>query len=59
MLFVLEDDAELILGRASRTGFEEVRRYTVAETTTWAQPVISGNRVFVKDASSLTLRTFD
>ncbi len=59
MLFVLADDAELILGRASRTGFEEVRRYTVAETTTWAQPVISGNRVFVKDASSLTLWTFD
>ena len=59
MLFVLEDDAELILGRASRTGFEEVRRYTVAETATWAHPTISGNRVFVKDASSLTLWTFD
>ncbi len=59
MLFVLEDDAELILGRASRTGFEEVGRYTVAETATWAQPTISGNRVFVKDASSLTLWTFD
>ena len=59
MLFVLEDDAELILGRASRTGFKEVRRYTVAETATWAQPTISGNRVFVKDASSVTLWTFD
>ena len=59
MLFLLEDDAELILGQASRTGFEEVRRYTVADSATWAQPTISGNRVFVKDASSLTLWTFD
>ena len=59
ILFVLEDNAELMLGRASRSGFEEVRRYTVADTATWAQPTISGNRVFVKDASSVTLWTFD
>jgi hypothetical protein len=27
----------------------------VATSDTWAQPVISGNRIFVKDVSSLTL----
>ena len=58
-LFVLEDDAELIVGRASASGFEEVRRYDVADTATWAQPTISGNRVFVKSVSTLTLWTFD
>ena len=58
-LFVLEDDAELIVGRATAAGFEEVRRYDVADAATWAQPTISGNRVFVKAASTLTLWTFD
>ena len=58
-LFVLEDDAELIVGRASPAGFEEVRRYEVSDTATWAQPTISGNRVYVKDTSTLTLWTFD
>ena len=38
-------------------GFEPLRRYKVAETETWAQPAISGNRIFVKDVSTLTLWT--
>jgi len=44
---------------ASRTGFEPLKRYTVADSATWAQPTISGNRVFVKDVSSLTLWTLN
>ena len=59
LLFLLNDDAELIVMRASRAGFDPFRRYTVADSATWAQPAISGNRVFVKDASTLTLWTLD
>ncbi len=59
ILFVLQDDGELIVGKANRTGFEEAQRYDVADRATWAQPVISGNRVFVKDVSTLALWTFD
>jgi outer membrane protein assembly factor BamB len=59
LLFLLNDDAELIIARSSRTGFEPLKRYTVAESATWAQPTISGNRVFVKDVSSLTLWTLN
>ena len=59
ILFVLEDDGELIVGRANEVGFEELRRYQVADAATWAQPVISGNRVFVKDVSTLALWTFE
>lgn len=55
LLFALEDDAELVVVRSTLTGFEPVRRYTVADSATWAQPVISGNRVFVKDVSTLAL----
>ncbi len=59
LLFLLNDDAELIVAKSSRTGFEPLKRYTVAESATWAQPAISGNRVFIKDVSSLTLWTID
>jgi outer membrane protein assembly factor BamB len=58
-VFSLEDDAELIVGRVTPTGFEETRRYDVGDSATWAQPTISGNRVFVKDVTTLTLWTFD
>lgn len=31
----------------------------VGDSATWAQPVVSGQRLFVKDVSALTLWTFD
>jgi outer membrane protein assembly factor BamB len=54
----LEDDAELVVSRANPAKFEPLRRYTVAESATWAQPVVSGNRILVKDVSSVTLWTW-
>ena len=58
-LFSLEDDGELVVMRASRTGFEQVTRYEVATSATWAQPAISGSRIFVRDVSTLALWTLD
>jgi outer membrane protein assembly factor BamB len=55
LLFLLNDDAELIVARSSRTGFDPVARYTVAESATWAQPAISGQRIFIKDVWTLAL----
>lgn len=57
VLFSLEQDGELVVLRASLAGFEPLRRYQVAEAETWTQPAISGNRIFVKDVSTLTLWT--
>ncbi len=57
LLFSLEDDAELVIARSSRTTFEVLRRYTVADSATWAQAAISGNRIFVKDGSHVALWT--
>lgn len=57
LLFLLDDDAELIVARANRKAFEPIVRYVVAASATWAQPAISGNRVFIKDVNSLTLWT--
>jgi outer membrane protein assembly factor BamB len=59
VLFLLNDSAELIVARANREKFEPLKRYTVADSATWAQPVISGHRIFVKDANFLTLWTVD
>jgi outer membrane protein assembly factor BamB len=59
LLFYLNDDAQLIVARSSRAQFEPLKRYTVADSATWAQPLISGNRIFVKDVSSLALWTID
>ena len=55
LLFLLNNDAELMVARSSRTAFEPLKRYKVAESATWAQPAISGQRIFVKDVSTLAL----
>lgn len=57
LLLLLNDDGEMIVARSSKTGFEAVARYTVASSATWAQPAVSGNRIFIKDLRSLSLWT--
>ena len=57
IVFSLEDDGELVAGRVGTAAFEPLRRYNLADSETWTQPAISGNRLFVKDVSTLTLRT--
>lgn len=54
-IFSLEDDGELVVVEHSRTRFEVLGRYEVADTPTWTQPTVSGSRIFVKDVSTLTL----
>jgi outer membrane protein assembly factor BamB len=58
-IFSLEDDSELVVIRFNKERFEPVTRYKVATSETWTQPVISGNRIFVKDVSSVTLWTIN
>jgi len=57
LLFVLKDDAELMVARANPGSFEPIRTYTVADSATWPAPSISGNRIFVKDLSTVALWT--
>jgi outer membrane protein assembly factor BamB len=53
----LEDDGELVVMKASRSAMNVVKRYDLSDNETWAQPAISGDRIFVKDVSHLTLWT--
>lgn len=51
-VFALKDDANLIVIRAIATGYEQVRQYKVADSATYAHPVITDNGVFVKDVGT-------
>jgi outer membrane protein assembly factor BamB len=57
LLFVLKDDAQLMVARSTPGGFEAIKTYTVADSATWPAPAVSGNRIFVKDISTLALWT--
>ncbi len=57
LLFLLNDDAELIVARSNRKAFDPIVRYMVADSATWAQPAISGDRIFIKDVNTLALWT--
>lgn len=64
LAFSLENDGELLVMRVTPTAVETLRRYKVAEGEgplgpTWTQPVISGNRIFIKDVSTLALWTIN
>ena len=59
LLLLLNDDAELIVASASRRGFEPVVRYTVGDSATWAQPAISGQRLFIKAGRHCHCGRFD
>lgn len=57
LLFVLKDDAQLMVARANPGEFEPLKTYTVADSATWSAPAISGNRIFVRDIETLALWT--
>ena len=59
VLLLLTSDAELIVAKKSAKAFELVRRYSVADSPTWAHPVVLGNGILIKDASTLALWTID
>ena len=56
-LLLLKDDGELIVAAAGAKSFEPLRRYKVADSPTWAHPVILDNAIVIKDADSLALFT--
>ena len=43
---------------ATAKDFAPVAEYTVAESPTWAHPVVIGNRILIKDETTLRSLTF-
>jgi outer membrane protein assembly factor BamB len=54
-LLILNSDANLIVAKKSAKGFEQVAKYSVADSATHAHPVIVGKRILVKDDAAMAL----
>lgn len=59
LVFLLNDDGELIVAKSHPTGLATLRTYTVADSSTWAQPVFTGRGIVVKDLTTLAFWTLD
>jgi outer membrane protein assembly factor BamB len=59
VLFVLTPAQQLTVFEPSDKEFKELASYKVADSDTYAYPVISGKRIYVKDADSVTLWTIE
>jgi hypothetical protein len=42
-------------GTQSGKAFEPLRKYSVADSPTWAHPVLVGHGILIKDATNLAL----
>jgi outer membrane protein assembly factor BamB len=59
LLFLLKDNAELIVARASKTGFEPLHTYEVATSATYANPLLVAKGIVIKDNTSLSYLTWE
>jgi hypothetical protein len=59
VLMALTPAAQLVVFEPSDKALKQLASYKVADSATYAYPVVSGNRVFVKDNDSVTLWTVD
>ena len=57
VLLALSSNSELVTFAPSDKQFTELARIKVADTSTYAHPVIAGNRIFVKDQDAVTMWT--
>ena len=59
VLLALTPSSQLIAYEPSDKQYTELARIKVADTPTYAHPVVAGNRIFIKDQDSVTLWTID
>ena len=52
-LLLATTNSELIVARANATRYEEVKRYSVADSAMWAHPAFAGRTIIVKDVNKL------
>jgi len=59
VLLALSSDTNLLAFKPSEKGYEEIAKIKVADSPTWAVPIVTGKRIFVKDRESLMLLSFE
>ncbi len=55
VLMLLTPKAELVVFPPSTTEYKPIANYKVADSETYAYPVVAGNRIYIKDQNSVTL----
>jgi len=53
LLLLSTTNAELIVARANPARFEEIKRYSIADSAVWAHPAVAGRTILVKDVDKL------
>jgi outer membrane protein assembly factor BamB len=59
VLLMLTNEARLVVLPSSARDFTPLAEYTVAESPTWAHPLVIGNRILIKDESTLRSLAFN
>ena len=52
---ILTPDGNLTVARQNDKAFEPLRKYSVADSATWAHPVVMGHGILIKDVNHLAL----
>lgn len=58
-LFTINPGGELVAFAPGGKEYKELARYKVASGGTYAFPILTGNKVFIRDKTNLTLHTFE
>jgi outer membrane protein assembly factor BamB len=53
-LLLATTNSELVIASANAARYEEVKRYSVADSAMWAHPAFAGRTIVVKDVNTLT-----
>jgi outer membrane protein assembly factor BamB len=59
LLFLLKNNAELMVARASGTAFEPLRTYKVSENATYANPLMMAKGIVIKDNTTLSFLNWE
>ena len=59
VMLALTVNSELTVFKPTDKEYSELAKFKVAETETWAHPVVAGNRFYVRDRESVTLWSLD
>jgi outer membrane protein assembly factor BamB len=59
VLIALNPSGQLVIFEPNEKEFNLIANYNVAESGTYAYPIVAGNRIYVKDKDSLAMWTID
>lgn len=58
-MVALSSDSNLLVFKPGEKEFHELAKYKLADSPIWSEPILTGNRIFVKDRESLILWTLE